>query len=455
MGTTEDGRVWCVKALHPSDPLTSVRGVPDQSAIPTTVENWQQQLTIPSPPDAGDDATEWDCQIYFIDDPSYWGVILTKPDTGNGAIYGVPNNPMATVGGYEATDKNMSAAKGVCDSFTAWRRAYAGVTVHLVAPQLTNQGTVTAAQYKVRPTVMGGPSTAFAAMDERPRKGSVAGEKEGTAPNWSSAQTFLAHPLVAYEAKDLYDYDTLQSMPNAYVGQARDGVYMPLKLDSNHAVWHTKADLVYDGSGYETFGTNAWLDPTIKLDKAQAYAVGPYQEWGRPYSGSGATYFGFPHLLPCTSITGAIVFKGLDMKSSLLLQYRMGFECACAPGTTFSPFLKLAPAWDPAAVNTYFAIARELKDAYPADYNDLGKLWDVIKGAARVVLPFVRPVLGQGLGTLARWVAGPGEKKADRAAKTGKLDKPPAAAQERAEKAASAAAATRTPRKLRIARRGS
>lgn len=36
---------------------------------------------------------------------------------------------------------------------------------------------------------------------------------------------------------------------------------------------------------------------------------------------------------------------------------------------------------------TYFRISRELKDGYPADYNDLGKILDVIKGAAKFVLP--------------------------------------------------------------------
>jgi hypothetical protein len=44
------------------------------------------------------------------------------------------------------------------------------------------------------------------------------------------------------------------------------------------------------------------------------------------------------------------------------------------------------------ALDAYYAISRELKDAYPADYNDLGKIWDVIKKAAVNTLPLLRHV---------------------------------------------------------------
>jgi len=453
MGATEDGRVWCVKALHPSDPLTSVRGVPDQSAGPSTTENWQQQVTVPAPPDATSSATSWDAKIYFTDDPAYWGFIETSPNAGNGSTYSVVNAAMATMGAITATtDAITSATKGVCDSFTRWRRAYAGLTGYLVAPQLSNQGTITAAQYMVRPTVLGSPCRTAGSADAKATKTGGAG-----AVNAGGNARILAHPLIAYRSTDLYDYDTLQGMPNAFVGQARDGFYMPLKLDSNHAAWHTRSDLVYDGSRYDVVG-DEWVNPTLDVHTTEMGGAGLYNQVANPYSGDGATVFhGWPHLLPCTSITGAIIFKGLSMEASLLLQYRMGYECACLPGTIFAPYLKLAPVWDPAAVQSYFAIARELKDAYPADYNDLGKLWDVIKGAARVALPFIRPVLGQGLGSLARLVAGSPKASVPAAVSTGgktsKMDKPSAASVERAEKAASAAVKKKPERRLVIRRR--
>jgi hypothetical protein len=49
---------------------------------------------------------------------------------------------------------------------------------------------------------------------------------------------------------------------------------------------------------------------------------------------------------------------------------------------------------DQVALDTYFAIARELKDAYPADYNDLGKIWDAISAASKKALPFLKKVPG-------------------------------------------------------------
>lgn len=83
-----------------------------------------------------------------------------------------------------------------------------------------------------------------------------------------------------------------------------------------------------------------------------------------------------------------------------MFYFRCGWEMQPLPGTNLVSFAKSSPPFDQRAISSYFAISRELKDAYPADYNDLGKILEVIKSAARVALPVAsmifpaaRPVL--------------------------------------------------------------
>jgi hypothetical protein len=79
--------------------------------------------------------------------------------------------------------------------------------------------------------------------------------------------------------------------------------------------------------------------------------------------------------------------RNLALSTSYSFFFRYGIEMQVKPDSFLAPQMKLSPPYDPVALDSYFAIARELKDAYPSDYNDLGKLWDVIKSAASVALP--------------------------------------------------------------------
>jgi hypothetical protein len=67
-----------------------------------------------------------------------------------------------------------------------------------------------------------------------------------------------------------------------------------------------------------------------------------------------------------------------------------------SPASTLAPQLKLSPPYDKRALDTYFAVARELKDGYPADYNDLGKIWDALSGALKQIGPALSVIPGWG-----------------------------------------------------------
>jgi len=98
----------------------------------------------------------------------------------------------------------------------------------------------------------------------------------------------------------------------------------------------------------------------------------------------------------------------------------------------------MSPLYDPVALAAYHRINRELKDAYPVDFNDLGKLWDVIKSAAKVVLPVIGSLgpVGAAVSTVGGSAIAGVEAIRKALAPAGSsrgADQPPAAAVERAQ----------------------
>lgn len=426
LGETESGKAWCLKALHPADPITEVMGVPDQTPSPVTVLNYQQASTIINP---GEDET-WECELTFLNDPSIFCAVRTMTSAGDHTtVYNIHNTALGVT--------PVAAALGFSGAFVErWRMAYGSVTVYADGPSLANQGSVVAAQYPARPYRISVPSMA-------------------TGPT-AFVGYGLRYPIDRWQAQDSPGFDTLLSMPNSYSGLAKDGVYMPMKLDSNHAAWHDHRDLVYDASLWTTHGTTELVPVTSEV----AATVGGFPYYSiPPLTSTIATgeWLGSPHLAPMLDNLGQICFKNLGPDVNLSLAIRMGVEVMVQPASTYRSFLHLSPVFDPMALGTYFKIARELKDAYPSDYNDLGKLWDVIKSAARIISPFMGLVPGGSLIREAASLAGKGvDTYVDRKkpAKEMQRDPPARAAVERAQALVARAPRMRVaPRKARVSLR--
>lgn len=82
----------------------------------------------------------------------------------------------------------------------------------------------------------------------------------------------------------------------------------------------------------------------------------------------------------------------------------MGFEYQAQPGSIFTPLLKSPLPADHQALRVMHAISREMKDAYPASYNDFGKLLNVISSAASGLAPMLGSFapLASGIGVGAK-----------------------------------------------------
>lgn len=216
MGSTASGADWCVKALHPSDPLTEVRGIPDHTAVPSLLMNYQSTFTLT--PLAGATGT-WGFNASLLPHPVNFMALENFDDTHVSPSLSAVTNFMNTqLAGTTHTEK-FEAFSGMVQR---WRLAYMSVTVYQDGPDLANQGTIVAAQPPVRPRRVG-----FAFL--------------------STTSANALYPTEYYTAEDLPVFDVLQAEPNAYFGKSRDGCYVPLKLTDTCQDWVSEADCVTVG----------------------------------------------------------------------------------------------------------------------------------------------------------------------------------------------------------------
>jgi hypothetical protein len=277
-------------------------------------------------------------------------------------------------------------------------------TVYQDAAALTNQGSVAACQYVAEPTI--------ASLDQ-----GVEGGPGLEPPNPAIPECIRL--VMSWRRQDQPSFETAQNMPNAYFGNSRDGVYMPLKLTRTCQKWRSEANCFINGgivgvtedgnvsSGVQTTGGGGYacLPQTYPPIVADTIPDAGWPFWGGDgwieplmtvdYGESGKACYP-PHITAemCNDVLGSICFKNLDITTRLSIVYRVGFEVQVQPGTSLTPLQKLSPRHDETALHSYFAIAREMKDAHPADFNDLGKIWDVISSVGKTVLPMVSPFMG-------------------------------------------------------------
>jgi len=419
LGQTPSGRAWALKALHPSDPVTDVVGVPDRTAVATTCINYQQSVTITPPTGA---VGSWGGEIRVLPDPTVFATVSMR-DVDATHAYNLAHYNTSLGTSAQAAVNNWSST-----GLERWRLLYYGVTVYLDAPATASQGSIVAAQYAVKAQLYSLTDATHAAEP----------------PNGNEC-VLCRYLGCRFQAADCPSYEMLHQMPNAYAGLALDGCYLPLKLDASHAEWHDPSDFVVDISSW------TGVSPGISYNHAAGVTtIGPYAPWPQATFNEGSWGVS-KHLMPLQSNLASIALAGLSLDATVRVVYRVGIEAMAQPGTSMAPFMKMAPGFDAVAVDTYFRIARELKDAYPAEYNDWGKLWNVIKSVASKVAPIALPLMGP-FGPIAKAAAGvvaplidkaieKREKKKEVAAP---VEAPAAADRDRAVKAARAMIALRS-----------
>jgi hypothetical protein len=366
-GATKTGADWCIKALHPSDPMTEVRGIPDNSAVPSLLMNYQSTFTLSPTPGA---VGTWSFNAALLPHPINFMYIdevdsLTAP--------GIESNFMNTqMAGVTHSDKYNAFRTMV----QRWRLAYMSVTVYQDGPDLANQGTIVVAQGPVMPL-----------------------HYNFCYPTSGSTKLISMPAIEQYTNEDHPDFTTSQGMPNAYFSRSREGAYVPLKLTETCQDWVSDADRI----------TPAAIMELVAGQGEEILPVAPNVP-GYPHVNIPSAYYssGVSKSYPTSPmLNGTWAFlcaRNLALTTSFTFFVRCGIEMQVVPSSVLAPQLKLSPPQDEAAIRTYFAIARELKDGYPADYNDAGKIWDAISSTVKKILPFAENI--PGIGGAARAVSG-------------------------------------------------
>lgn len=388
LGSTPDGSSWCLKALHPSDPCVSVRGIPDRSAVPTAFLNYQTLARVG--PGVTAEST-WNFVMQAVPHPAEFGWFAMTDASGIGlsAFTPILNAQLA---GATVAEKSLSWAQKV----ERWRLAYAGITIHYDGPALSNQGTLVCTQVPYNPrkrnfTFKSAPGPTVACADIRFADGTTS-----AASGWQRGNDFPS-------------FEASQTMPNCYLGEAKEGMYIPLKLTKTCQQWHGAHD-------QECWAIDTGLQATTGTPTTGASLPLNSVTMNYPFPGITSAYVdstganAYTLCIPPmgNDVVANICGRSLSTAASLVIEFRYGFEVQVEAGSELSPFLRVSPNYDSAALKEYYAIARELKDAYPAEYNDLGKLWEVIKSAARAVGPSLAfiPKFGPALSMFASAVGG-------------------------------------------------
>lgn len=354
MGSTASGADWCLKALHPADPLVEVRGIPDKSAVPSAFINYQAVFTIS--PTGGATGT-WTLDAALLPEPIAMLSFAKTDSTGDTNTIGL--NPQITGGNYGAKLVTLLSA---CQR---WRLAYASMTVTQDGPDLANQGTVVCCQK--------------ASVPYRWSFGSLNG-----------ALAAVGLKTTQWGTEDEPEYSSAQAMPNSYFAQSKYGLYAPMKLTKTCQHWK---DLNFDitkitGAAASASGTGCFNLPGA----TSANTIWPYYGLNQDAWSAGAGRSGDTVADWGNDVNVQASFRNMAVTTSLTFFVRMGIEIQCTASSIYAPQLKLSPPCDSRALKTYFAIAREMKDAYPADYNDLAKIWGVIKRILGYVAPAISAI---------------------------------------------------------------
>jgi len=263
-----------------------------------------------------------------------------------------------------------------------WRLAYMGVTVHQDGPDLANQGTIVASQAPVQHSLF-----------------YPSGFDLGT------GVLVARSPVAAWDELDKPNFTNMQTMPNAYFNRSKEGAYIPLKLTKTCQVWHSASDLHYVWDRVTSTVPGQVIFGAVDLPLGITDGVYPHTNLTCcAYDATTTTRNGQVTSPMCNDVFANIAVENASVATSFTFFVRAGFEIEVRPGSIFATHLKLSPPHDAQALQTYFAISREMKDAFPADYNDLGQIWNTISGIAKTVAPVLSAI--PGIGTMLSGAVG-------------------------------------------------
>lgn len=360
-----------MKALHPAEHTIKTARAPG-SILPTVAlacdmmetiawpENYTKciicqwpHLTHPMTVTFGDaDDTRWKNYVFTNSAVGGPGVLESPPTWATTAAWSSSLN--SKIQGYRVVSQS--------------------ITCEVIAPSVANQGTIVSGQYEARPAT-------------RQLSSLYPGAMENAFRDSVDVWVYNSAPLESQ----------LLMGTSAYTSHAVNGFYQPLKLSKFKFVNVNDTMLFTDDMGGN------------KLAKDVLFIPGMTPVWLRiPTSGLQLDFDSTPLVKPSAYNAGVTFISGTagHPQVSLRIRFRQVVELIPTLGAIYAPLTEAPLPPDELAFKMVKEIGARMKDAYPASYNDMGKLLGTIKSIGNGILKFADPVLDvvsmiPGIGTAA------------------------------------------------------
>lgn len=398
MGSTHEGASWALKALHPAEEMVGLRGIPDADAFPSVCMDYETVVTI-NPPATIVAGETWRADVNLFAHPVQPLSFIVSNTAGTKTGYGGAVNPTLAAG--VDYDVYSRAFGSLCHSY---RMLYTGATIDLDASGLSDNGSVVAAQ-----------------MPRAYHTYNVSTLNTAPPPYYTSFQH-----VVWSGFPQNFPGAAISQLPGCFMGLAKDGCYMPLKIDP-HAEWAMSEDFEFISDAASNTGTLRRCDLNTTIsggapgqcfpfygDAVSAPVVAPVIATGPDRSHITGTL-----CVPFQQINfGFMRFYNLNSAASLTVKVRWGVEMRVPPTSVLAPALQPSCSMDALALAAYSDMAGKLPWAYPSSYNGwdellpvLKSVWNGIKGSLGVaagMIPVIGPAARAAVEAIPRFERPPG-----------------------------------------------
>lgn len=315
----------------------------------------------------------WGFSACFTADPIAPLVIHRFDHTG---VYSAPVTYYNLAAAPAADTSALSRSNTWRSKADAWRLAYASKTGRLDTTSIANQGTVVAGVVPFLPQV----ATASGIIST------------GAGTFSAATQGQIGYPVWCYDYADgRPNVGRLRSLPACYSGEARDGLYMPLKHSSVENGWVTARELHQCYTlGVDYGGLPAAVSTGFPYYNGFRDDGGVVLGANIPTNSATLGYTpGHPMVPSCGLSAAHSVWSNLSATAVVVFDVVLAFEVIPKPGTDWVPFCKRSPMYDSQALLAYEMVAGQVADGFPADFNDFDQMWPYINSIANTILPMV------------------------------------------------------------------
>lgn len=390
-GMTSAGEAWALKAVHPcGEEATGVLGIPDHVSVPVVTPEFRTNFIIPSIGTAATATDDVDLLVLpFADLPviyrryksgsqpdinTKWDAIWNATLTTSAQLVSdaiVDNSsPTKTPVGFTTPVRSSNL-----DSVYGYGRVtHKGVTIHLDAPALSDQGRIIAGQMALP---FNAEHALLTARGWRENQGGIVGV-EGIGDYYSLDNVPLEENCL------------VQASPGAVAWEARQGVYVPLRF----------RDPVHN---FSPSGSAAILAATRAGGKTHALMLN--ESMVGPTGTTGGAYVNIAPKMLLNCQTAVVLIRGISPSANIHAKVITGLESLVETCSSVSPYQRISPVLDVEAINWVTRMGQELPQGFPASYNDFGFLNKIINGINLIAKPIRNKVLRKipGIGKYFDW----------------------------------------------------